>query len=46
MFMQLFFFSSKVHPVCHNNVNGIKLGSNSKKANKLAVDCSKLYVWA
>ena len=39
MFMQLFF--SKVHPACHNIVNGIKPGSDSKKTDKHAVDCSK-----
>ena len=39
MFMQLFF--SKVHPACHNIVNGIKPGSDSKKTDKHDVDCSK-----
>ena len=32
---------SKVHPVCHNMVNGIKPGSNSKTTDKHAADCSK-----
>ena len=39
MFMQLVF--SKVHPACHNIENGIKPGSNSKKTDKHAADCSK-----
>ena len=39
MFMQLFF--SKVHPACHNILNGIKPGSDSKKTDKHAADCSK-----
>ena len=39
MFMQLFF--SKVHPACHNIVNGFKPGSNSKKTDKHAADCSR-----
>ena len=39
MFMQMVFF--KVHPVCHNIVNGIKQGSDSRKTDKHAVDCSK-----
>ena len=37
--MQLVF--SKVHPACHSIVNGIKPGSNSKKTDKHAADCSK-----
>ena len=37
--MQMVF--SKVHPVCHSIVNGIEPGSNSKKVDKHAVDCSK-----
>ena len=32
---------SKVQPACHNIVNGIKPGSDSKKTAKLAADCSK-----
>ena len=40
MFMQLFF--SKVHPACHNIVNGIKPGSYSKKTDKHAADSSKV----
>ena len=43
MFMQLFF--SKVHTTCHNIVNGIKPGSNSKKTDKQAADCSKAVCW-
>ena len=39
MLMQLFF--SKVHPASHNIVNGIKPGSNFKKTDKHAADCSK-----
>ena len=38
MFMQMVV---KVHPACHNILNGIKPGSNSKKTDKHAVDCSK-----
>ena len=41
--MQMVF--SKVHPVCHNIVNGIKHGSNSKKTDKHAVDCLKAVCW-
>ena len=44
MLMQLFFFS-KVHPTCHNIANGIKPGSDSKKTDKHAVDCSKAVCW-
>ena len=43
MFMQMVF--SKVHPECHNIVNGIKPGINSKKTDKLAADCSKTVCW-
>ena len=39
MFMQMVF--PKVHPACHNIVNGIKPRSDSKKTDKHAVDCSK-----
>ena len=35
------FFSSKVHLACHNNANGIKPGSNSKKTDKHPADRSK-----
>ena len=42
--MQLFFFS-KVHPACHNIVNGIKPGSIYKKTHKHAADCSKAVCW-
>ena len=43
MFMQLFF--SKVHPAFHNIANGIKPGSDSKKTDKHAEDCSKAVRW-
>ena len=33
-------FFSKVHPVCHNIANGFKPGSDSKKTDKHAADCS------
>ena len=36
---------SKVHPACHSIVNGIKPGSNSKKTDKHAADCSKAICW-
>ena len=42
MFMQMVF--SRVQPACHNIANGIKPGSNSKKTDKHAADCSKAYV--
>ena len=42
--MQLFY--SKVQTACHNIVNGIEPGSDSKKTDKHAVDCSKTYVGA
>ena len=32
---------SKVNPVCHNIVNSIKPGSDSKKTDKHAMDWSK-----
>ena len=32
---------SKVNPACHNIANGINPGSNSKKTDKHAADCSK-----
>ena len=38
--MQMVFF--KVHPACQNIANGIKPGSNSKKTDKHAADCSKV----
>ena len=38
-------FFSKVHPVCHNIVNGIKPGCDSKKTDKHAADCSKAECW-
>ena len=41
--MQLFF--SKVHPVCYNIANGIKLGSDSKKTDKHAANCSRAVCW-
>ena len=40
MFMQM------VLSACHNSVNGIKPGSNSKKTDKHAADAQKLYVGA
>ena len=33
--------SIKVHQACHNIENAIKPGSNSKKTDKHAADCSK-----
>ena len=36
---------SKVHPACHVIVIGIKPGSNSKKTDKHAADCSKAVCW-
>ena len=36
---------SKVHPASHNIVNGIKPGSDSRKTDKHAVDCSKAVCW-
>ena len=44
MFMQLVF--SQVHTACHNIVNGNKPGSNSKKTDKHAADCSKAVCWS
>ena len=41
--MQMVFF--KVHPASHSIVNGIKPGSNSKKIDKHAADCSKAVRW-
>ena len=41
--MQMFF--SKVHPACHGIVNSIKPGSNSKKTDKYAADCSEAVHW-
>ena len=44
MLMQLLLFCCffcNVHPACHNMVNGIKPGSNSKETDKHAGDCSK-----
>ena len=38
-------FFSKVDPACHNMVNGIKPGSNSKKIYKHSADCSKAVCW-
>ena len=43
MFMQMVF--SKIHPACRNIINGIKPGSDSKKTDKHAVDCSKAVCW-
>ena len=36
---------SKVHPACHKIANGIKPGSDSRKTDKHAVDCSKAVSW-
>ena len=36
---------SKVHPARHNIVNSIKPGSDSRKTDKHAVDCSKAVCW-
>ena len=41
--MQIIF--SKVHPAFRSIVNRIKPGSNSKKTDKLAADCSKAVCW-
>ena len=41
MFRQLFF--SKAHPYCKQY--GIKAGSDSKKTDKHAADCSKAVYW-
>ena len=41
--MQMVF--SKVYPVCYRIVNQIKPGSNSKKTDKHAADCSKAVCW-
>ena len=41
--MQMVF--SKVHPACHSIVNRIKQGSNAKKTEKHAADCSKAVCW-
>ena len=40
-------FFSKVHPACHNIVNGIKSRSDSKKTDtcKRAVDFSEAVCW-
>ena len=38
--MQMVF--SKGHQACQNIADGIKPGSNSKKTNKHAADCSKV----
>ena len=41
--MQMVF--SKVHQACRSIVNGIKQGSNSKKTDKHAADCSIAVCW-
>ena len=41
MFMQMLFFSSKVHPACHNIANGIKPESDSNRTDKHAAGFSK-----
>ena len=38
-------FFSKVYPACRNIANGIKPGSDSRKTDKHAVDCSKAVCW-
>ena len=38
-------FFSKVHPACHNIVNGIKPGSDSKNTDQHAVYISKDVCW-
>ena len=43
MFMQMVF--SKVDPAFHKIANGIKPGSDSRKTDKHAVDCSKAVWW-
>ena len=43
MFMQLVI--SKVYPVCHTIAKRIKPGSDSKKTDKHADDCSKAVCW-
>ena len=43
MFIQLGF--SIVHPACHKFANGIRPGSESKKTDKHAGDCSKDVCW-
>ena len=37
-------FLSKIHPICHNIVNGIKPGSNSTN-DKHAAECSNAVCW-
>ena len=36
---------SKIHPACHDIVNSITPGSDSRKTDKHAVDCSKAVCW-
>ena len=38
-------FSSKFPSACHNIANGIKPGSDSKKTDKHASNCSKAVCW-
>ena len=38
-------FFSKVHPACHNIVNNMKPGSDSRKTDKHAMDSSKAVCW-
>ena len=33
------------HPVCHKIANGFKPGSDSKKTDEHAADCSKAVYW-
>ena len=37
----MFMLTSKIHPACHNDANGIKAGINSKMTDKHAAECSK-----
>ena len=38
-------FFPEVPLACHNFANGIKPGSDSRKTDKHAVDCSKVVCW-
>ena len=42
---RIILFHVKVHLACHNIANSIKPGSNSKKTDKHAADCSKAVSW-
>ena len=41
MFICGFFFSSKIHPACHSDANGIKPGSNQKMTDKNAAELGR-----